>query len=203
MLEEVGDRLGLCVDTGHCLYSGVDTLGLLERHRRRVWHVHLKDLRADLLIRPRSTRHELRGGGRAGVFCPFGDGDVDLRAFLDALRRIGYRGWGTYEQDRVASDHATARPDAERSLAHLDHLAGILGSNCHERARAARHRHRTGRGRLDGQRPRFGVPPCSRALPRAPGEATTGDRRRPARDAGSGGSRALRLRSVDRPPPPK
>jgi sugar phosphate isomerase/epimerase len=58
------------------------------------------------------------------VFCTLGDGSADLRTFAARLRRSGYDGWATYEQDRVASDHPRARADAERSVAHM-HTLGI------------------------------------------------------------------------------
>lgn len=122
ILDQAGARLGLCVDSGHCLYSGVDALGLLERHRQRIWHVHLKDLRAEILRDALDKELSFEDTVAAGAFCPLGDGDVDLGSFLEALRTIGYRGWATYEQDRVASDYVTARADAQHSLAYLNRL---------------------------------------------------------------------------------
>jgi inosose dehydratase len=130
ILEHVGNRLGLCVDTGHCLYSGIDAVGLLERHPRRVWHVHLKDLHAHLVRDALDRALSFEEAVAQQTFCPLGDGDADLGSFLRALGTIGYDGWVTYEQDRLASEDATALADAQRSLAHLDRL-GV-----HTRARS-------------------------------------------------------------------
>jgi inosose dehydratase len=131
ILEHAGSRLGLCVDSGHCLYSGVDALGLLERHADRVRHVHLKDLHGGILRDAIDRGLSFEEAVAARTFCPLGDGDADLGSFLRALRTIGYRGWATYEQDRLASEYATARADAQRSLAHLERL-GV-----HTRGRSA------------------------------------------------------------------
>jgi inosose dehydratase len=67
----------------------------------------------------------------AGVFCPLGAGDVDLRAVRDALADLEYDGWATVEQDRLAGD-GLARTDAAASLAHL-RCIGLLSSAGSER----------------------------------------------------------------------
>ena len=36
---------------------------------------------------------------RQGVFCPLGEGDVDIRRLLDPLEQAAYRGWYVLEQD--------------------------------------------------------------------------------------------------------
>jgi len=122
MLDQAGMQLGLCIDTGHCLYSGVDANALLQRHADRVSHVHFKDLHGELLHEALFNKLSFEQAVASGVFCSLGDGSVDLKAFADQLRRLGYDGWATYEQDRVAADHPHARSDAQRSLACLHNL---------------------------------------------------------------------------------
>jgi inosose dehydratase len=119
LLEEANGRLGLCVDTGHCLYAGIDPVRLLERYAERVRHVHLKDVRCATLRRVLEQELSFEEAVSAGVFCALGDGDAELEPFLDRLHSIGYDGWATYEQDRLAEGFIEARADAERSLAHL------------------------------------------------------------------------------------
>ena len=66
--------LGLLLDTGHIMYGGGDPLRVLERARRRVWHVHFKD------CDPQSRRARARNGlgylaaVRAQLFCELGAG---------------------------------------------------------------------------------------------------------------------------------
>ena len=43
------DRVGLLYDTGHLAFSGEDLLDVLRRHAGRIRHVHLKDVRSEVL----------------------------------------------------------------------------------------------------------------------------------------------------------
>jgi inosose dehydratase len=122
MLSDTGPELKLCVDTGHSLYAGIDATALLDSYSDRIAHVHLKDLHVAALQRAITDRLTFEEAVAAGVFCPLGDGDIDLAPFLTKLQAIGHDGWATYEQDRVAADYKSARADAERSLAHLEAL---------------------------------------------------------------------------------
>lgn len=113
--------VGLCLDTGHIAYAGGDPVEVARAHARRVRHVHLKDLRrevrADVL-----TRHlDFRDAVSLGVFAPLGDGSLDLRGTLSALRAVGYRGWLIVEQDVRLGVSPIAAPlrDAKRSRAYL------------------------------------------------------------------------------------
>lgn len=124
ILAELGGDLGLCVDTGHSIYSGIDPYDLLKRYSDRIVHVHFKDLHRDLLASAIQQELSFEQAVASGVFCALGDGGADLKTFVDGLREIGYHRWATYEQDRVASDHPQARADAERSLAYL-HTLGV------------------------------------------------------------------------------
>jgi inosose dehydratase len=94
--------LDLCVDTGHAAYAGIAAERLIERCGERLGHVHLKDLRGDVLARVRAERLDFWDAIGEGVFCPLGEGDVDLPAVLGALDAAGYAGYATIEQDRVA-----------------------------------------------------------------------------------------------------
>jgi inosose dehydratase len=94
------------VDTGHCAYAGVDPAALIAEHRTRLGHVHLKDVRPDVLERARAERRDFWTAIEDGVFCPLGTGMVDLPAVLDALQVAGYEGVATIEQDRVPGSGA-------------------------------------------------------------------------------------------------
>jgi inosose dehydratase len=93
--------LALCLDTGHAAYAGTAAEDALRAHGDRLVHVHLKDVRGDVLARVRDERLDFWAAIEAGVFCPLGHGVVDLPAVLDALGEVGYRGYATIEQDRV------------------------------------------------------------------------------------------------------
>jgi inosose dehydratase len=112
------EAVGLCLDTGHAFYAGGDPAEWCRRWADRVSHVHLKDVRA--LRRDSGSTFERAVGD--GVFCPLGEGDVDLAAAAGALEAIGYDGWATYEQDRTPATAGRAAADAAASIAHLRSL---------------------------------------------------------------------------------
>jgi inosose dehydratase len=89
--------LDLCLDTGHAAYAGIEPDRAMVAYGPRLAHVHLKDVRAAVVDRGLPFWDALA----AGVFCPLGDGAVDLPAVLAALEAIGYDGYATIEQDRV------------------------------------------------------------------------------------------------------
>lgn len=116
------DGHGLCVDTGHSVYAGVDPVALVERHPSKVAHVHLKDLHADRLAAVTAAEKTFEQGVADGVFCALGAGTVDLDGFGKALRAVGYEGWCTFEQDRVVETIDEALGEARASLEHVRSL---------------------------------------------------------------------------------
>jgi inosose dehydratase len=116
LLDEVpSGELGLCLDTGHALYAGSDPTSLARRWGRRVEHLHLKDVAAPV----RALGLGFWDAIAAGVFCPVGDGMLDLDALRDALTAIGYEGFATVEQDRRPGTAGDAASDLRRSVERL------------------------------------------------------------------------------------
>jgi inosose dehydratase len=113
------DGHGLCVDTGHSVYAGVDPVALVRRHPGKIAHVHLKDLHADRLAAATAAERTFEQGVADGVFCALGAGTVDLDGFGAALREIGYDGWCTFEQDRVVELIDEALAESRASLEHV------------------------------------------------------------------------------------
>jgi inosose dehydratase len=112
--EEI-DRLlertdvGLLLDTGHLVAAGGEPAQAMRDWRDRVNHVHVKDVRLDVLRRAASWDE----AWRSGVFCELGTGDVDLAGFLAELD--SYSGWLVVEQDWVPrpGEDASAQIDAQ------------------------------------------------------------------------------------------
>jgi inosose dehydratase len=113
------DLVGLCIDTGHCAYVGVDPVALYRRHADRVRYFHLKDVDPAALEDALARGLSFNEAVVAGVFCPLGAGVVDFAALRVALAEHGYDGWATVEQDRLPSDTTTPAEDAAASLEHL------------------------------------------------------------------------------------
>ena len=109
----------LCIDTGHFAYARIDPVAAIERYAGRIGHMHLKDIRPDVLARVDAERLSFWEAIEAGIFCPLGDGLVDLPAVLAALDEVGYEGYATIEQDRTPGGGAPL-DDLRKSLAVLD-----------------------------------------------------------------------------------
>ena len=117
------DLAGLCLDTGHCAYAGIDPVALYERHAARVPYLHLKDVDPVVHARVVADRLDFWEAIGAGVFCPLGTGGVDFAALAAALARHGFDGWATAEQDRVAGSGDALR-DVAAGRRHLE-AAGL------------------------------------------------------------------------------
>ena len=96
----------LLYDTGHLAYCGEDVTEVLKKHVGRVKHVHLKDIRPDVVNKVRAERLSFLQGVRAGTFTVPGDGAIDFAPVFDVLDRAGYKGWMIVEaeQDPAAAD---------------------------------------------------------------------------------------------------
>lgn len=112
----------LCLDTGHLLAAGADSLAVLTAHTSRVQHVHLKDVVASIAEQVRAGHMTYADAVSAGMYVPLGTGDVPLNDVLDVLDRIGYSGWIVVEQDvRLsevvgAAQHVRSQAELARSF---------------------------------------------------------------------------------------
>jgi inosose dehydratase len=111
--------VSLCFDTGHAAVGGGDPLELACAYAKRIGHLHLKDVDPVLLARVRAADVHLEQVWGAGIFCPFGEGMVDVRAVLALPELQDFDGWIVLEQDRVAvraDDVAAVRAVEEANL---------------------------------------------------------------------------------------
>jgi len=97
-----------------------DAVEVIELASGRVQHVHVND------VDP-SIARQVRSGGLAysvavadGLYRPLGEGGADIAHVVDALRRAGYRGWYTLDQEtRLASPQDRPLGPISRSLEFL------------------------------------------------------------------------------------
>jgi inosose dehydratase len=113
--------LGLCLDTGHLLYAGADPLAVLERHARRVWHVHFKDCDPQIAAAARASGLGYLAAVRSQLFCELGGGAVNFASVIAALRALDYNGWIVVEQD-VFPGHGAPAESARRNRVYLKGL---------------------------------------------------------------------------------
>ncbi|GIE85811.1 myo-inosose-2 dehydratase [Actinoplanes regularis] len=114
----------LLLDTGHLTWAGDDPLALARAYAGRIAHVHLKDLRAEVLAEWRRTDSSFHDAVLAGIFTVPGDGMIDFKSVLGALADGGYRGWLVVEAEQ---DPRRAHPlaSAKRAREYLRATARI------------------------------------------------------------------------------
>lgn len=102
--------LGLCLDTGHCVYGGGEPAQLLERYVDRIRCVHFKDIDGERLEGACRQRLGFYEAVRQGVFVPLGQGVVDFAKILALLRGCSFSGWIVVEQDVLAGGPRASNP---------------------------------------------------------------------------------------------
>lgn len=101
------DCVFLCYDTGHFTFAGEDPLAVLKKYVSRVGHVHLKDMRADVVSRVKPEGWSFLKAVREGAFTVPGDGCVDFDSVFKLLSDAKYEGWLLVEAEQ---DPAKANP---------------------------------------------------------------------------------------------
>jgi inosose dehydratase len=93
-------HLRLLVDTGHLAFAGVEPLDVLREHASRVAHVHLKDVRQEIVADTRARQGSFDVAVRNGVFTVPGDGNLDFAPVFAALEDMQYEGWLVVEAEQ-------------------------------------------------------------------------------------------------------
>ena len=113
---------GLCLDTGHTFYAGMDPVATLERYADRLDYIHFKDIDATVFATVMGERIRFFDACAKGVMCPIGRGIIDYPAIRELLARIGYAGFITVEQERDPRHAGGSLSDVKASR---DYLRGI------------------------------------------------------------------------------
>ena len=114
----------LLFDSGHLSFAGIDPENVLKKYVNRVRHVHLKDIRREMVEKSRNERWSFLKGVREGVFTVPGDGDVDFAPIFKILEEAGYEGWVVVEAEQ---DPAKANPleYAKKARAYIAEKTGL------------------------------------------------------------------------------
>jgi inosose dehydratase len=112
-------RVGICIDTGHMAYAGIDPVAFYERHRPRVKYFHFKDIDRTVHERVVSECIPFLDAVAQKVFAPLGKGVVRWADLASALARDAYAGAATIEQDIDPTVSLAPLSDAKASLAYL------------------------------------------------------------------------------------
>lgn len=90
--EDVKDRdprMGMCLDIGHNLRYGSDSVRDMKRYAKRIFDIHLKDVTAPT---------------KEGHAAEVGRGIIDFPLFVKTLRKVGYQGSVSLEYEKDMSD---------------------------------------------------------------------------------------------------
>ena len=93
--------VGLCLDTGHLLLGGGEPERALRDWGARINHLHVKDVRLEVLRKVIAERAGMEAVWSWGTFCELGAGDGDVEGFLSMVKTGGFSGWLVVEQDRI------------------------------------------------------------------------------------------------------
>lgn len=99
--------VSLLFDTGHFAYCGEDPLAMAKKYAGRIKHVHLKDIRPQVVERVKTEKMSFLDGVRAGAFTIPGDGCIDYDPIFKVLEESGYEGYMVVEAEQ---DPAKANP---------------------------------------------------------------------------------------------
>ena len=107
LMRHTGPAVGLLYDTGHLRFANGDLFRVLEKHGKRINHVHTKDIRANVVDGLDRERQSFLDAVLAGAFTVPGDGSIDFHIVINRLAEIGYEGWFVVEAEQ---DPAKAPP---------------------------------------------------------------------------------------------
>jgi inosose dehydratase len=117
-------NVGLCLDTGHCVYGYGDSVKEAEKYKSKLRFVHIKDCNTKVLEEARRNKWTFEEAIEHKVFTVIGQGNIDFPAFFRTLVKNGYSGWSVVEQDVTFG--ATPIPPAQNVAASLKYLRGVV-----------------------------------------------------------------------------
>ncbi|WP_295753077.1 TIM barrel protein [uncultured Oscillibacter sp.] len=117
---------GLCLDTGHLYYSGMDPAAYLKKYANRLDYVHFKDVCEPVYQQVLGERIRFFEGCGKGSMCPIGTGSLDYPGIKKALEDIGYSGYITIEQERDPRNSDTSLRDVKASVDYLKSVGYLI-----------------------------------------------------------------------------
>ena len=107
LMKHTGEAVGLLYDAGHMAFAGGDVLRVIEKHGKRIVHVHTKDVRGAVIDRLDRSKSSFLDAVLEGAFTVPGDGTIDFGPVIRRLADVGYEGWFVVEAEQ---DPAKAPP---------------------------------------------------------------------------------------------
>ncbi|WHT92227.1 myo-inosose-2 dehydratase [Bacillus cereus] len=99
--------VSLLFDTGHLVFSGEEPLYILKKYLSRIKHVHLKDIRQEVVDIVKENELSFLQAVKNGAFTVPGDGVIGFDEVFTILANSDYKGWFVVEAEQ---DPALANP---------------------------------------------------------------------------------------------
>ena len=100
LMKHSGQGLPLLYDAGHMAFAGGDVLRVIDKHHKRISHVHTKDVRMDVINGLDRSKESFLDAVVKGAFTVPGDGSLDFAAIVGKLAGYGYEGWFVVEAEQ-------------------------------------------------------------------------------------------------------
>jgi inosose dehydratase len=121
-------NMGLCLDTGHCLYGHGDSVKEAEKYKEKLRLVHLKDCDSKVLDLARRNKWTFEEAIEHKAFTIIGQGSIDFPAFFRTLLKNGFAGWSVIEQDvKFGATEILPKVSVAASLKYLNGVVEHLG----------------------------------------------------------------------------
>jgi inosose dehydratase len=99
-MNHSGPGIPLLLDAGHLAFAGGDVLRAIDKHHKRISHVHTKDVRMDVINKLDRSKESFLDAVVKGAFTVPGDGSLDFEAIVKRLASHGYEGWFVVEAEQ-------------------------------------------------------------------------------------------------------
>ena len=99
-MNNSGPGIPLLLDAGHLAFAGGDVLRAIDKHHKRINHVHVKDVRMDVINKLDRTKQSFLDAVALGAFTVPGDGSLDFAAIVKRFALHGYEGWFVVEAEQ-------------------------------------------------------------------------------------------------------
>ncbi|GHA36596.1 myo-inosose-2 dehydratase [Devosia pacifica] len=99
-MNHSGAGIPLLLDVGHLVFGGGDAMRAIDKYHARINHVHVKDLRLDVINGLDRTKQSFLDAVALGAFTVPGDGSLDFEPLVKRLAEHGYEGWFVVEAEQ-------------------------------------------------------------------------------------------------------
>jgi inosose dehydratase len=99
-MNHSGPGIPLLLDAGHLEFAGGNALRAIDKHHKRITHVHTKDIRRSVVDGLDRTKQSFLDAVALGAFTVPGDGSLDFEAIVQRCHDYGYEGWFVVEAEQ-------------------------------------------------------------------------------------------------------